>query len=229
MSPASVVVIDDHPIFRQGLVNSLSLEPDFVVAGQESDGSRGLLLLRVLQPDVAIVDINLPGLNGLQITHQATTDKLPTRMVLISAYDDIEQCIHAMQAGARAFCSKEISPEQLIQNVRLVLQNKYVILNEVMSPLEARAWLARQTEAALKPYMDPGKPYQPLSDREMEVLVYMTRGMSNKEIAVLLGISHQTVKNHVTSILRKLGVDDRTQAAVFALKHGWVRLKPEEQ
>jgi DNA-binding NarL/FixJ family response regulator len=85
-------------------------------------------------------------------------------------------------------------------------------------------WLASETEGALRIYGDPGEPYQPLSTREMEVLAYITGGLSNKEIARLLGISHQTVKNHVTAILRKLGVEDRTQAAIYALRRGWVRL-----
>jgi DNA-binding NarL/FixJ family response regulator len=89
-------------------------------------------------------------------------------------------------------------------------------------------WLIAQTEGALRTYGDPGEPYYPLSSREMEVLSYVTKGMSNKEIAVALGISHQTVKNHVTAILRKLGVEDRTQAAIYALRRGWVRLKQDE-
>lgn len=229
MNPIRVVIIDDHPIFRQGVVDSFSLEPDFSIVGQESDGHRGLLLIRALQPNVAVVDVNLPTLNGLQIAQQVRAEKIPTRVVLLTAYDDPQQSIHAMQAGAWAFCSKEIQPEQLITNVRLVMENKYVILNQVMSPLQLKNWLSAQAEAALKPYMEPGKPYEPLSEREREVLIYLTRGMSNKEIAMHLGISYQTVKNHVTSILRKLSVNDRTQAAVFALKHGWVRLHPEDQ
>jgi DNA-binding NarL/FixJ family response regulator len=90
-------------------------------------------------------------------------------------------------------------------------------------------WIDPQTENALRPYSDPGEPFQPLSAREMEVLAQLTHGLSNKEIATGLGISHQTVKNHVTSILRKLGVEDRTQAAIYALRRGWVRLHEENK
>ena len=229
MNKVTVIVIDDHPLFRQGVVDSFSLEPDFIVVGQESDGDNGLELIRKLKPVIAIVDLNLPNMNGLQITHQVVVEKLPTSIVLITAYDDPGQRVHAMQAGAKAFCSKDVQPERLIAYTRLVLQGKQILVDQIMEPQEVQQWLSEQTEAAMKPYMDQGKPYEPLSHREMEVLVYITRGMSNKEIAVLLGISHQTVKNHVTSILRKLSVEDRTQAAVFALKNGWVRLSQEEK
>ena len=113
--------------------------------------------------------------------------------------------------------------------VRDVVGGKYVIGQEVLDSVDLERWLERQTDRAMRPYSDPGEPFHPLSGREMEVLECVTLGMSNKEIASRLGISHQTVKNHVTAILRKLGVDDRTQAAVYALRRGWVRLYEQEQ
>jgi DNA-binding NarL/FixJ family response regulator len=133
-----------------------------------------------------------------------------------------------MRAGAHAYCSKDIEPEKLIEIVQLVQQGKYVVGDQVMSAGEMRRWLMKQIEGAIRMYVNPGDPYDPLSEREMEVLSYVTKGMSNKEIAGLMGISHQTVKNHVTSILRKLSVEDRTQAAIFALRHGWVRLDEKD-
>jgi DNA-binding NarL/FixJ family response regulator len=129
-----------------------------------------------------------------------------------------------MSAGASAYCAKDIEPEKLIECVQLVLQGNYVLGDQVLSSGEMRGWLMQHVEGAMRMYVNPGDPYDPLSEREMEVLSYVTKGMSNKEIAGLMGISHQTVKNHVTSILRKLSVEDRTQAAIFALRHGWVRL-----
>ncbi len=228
MKLIQIIVVDDHPLFRQGVEDLLKLVPGFEVIGQAPDGVIGLELIRDRKPDVAIVDVNLPGLNGHQITRQVVEEKLPTRIILLTAYDDPEQVIHAMRAGAYAYCSKDIQPEKLVESVHLVQQGKFVVGDQVLSPGEMRRWLMQQVEGAMGMYVNPGDPYDPLSEREMEVLSYVTKGMSNKEIAGLMGISHQTVKNHVTSILRKLGVEDRTQAAIFALRHGWVRLDQTE-
>jgi DNA-binding NarL/FixJ family response regulator len=220
----SIVVVDDHPLFRQGVVDTLSLESGFKVIGQTENGAEALTMIRALHPQVAVVDINLPGMNGQQITHQFVQEKLPTRIVVLTAYDDHEQIIHAAWAGAAAYCAKDIDPVRLIQTVKEVARGKLVIENHVYGQNELEHWLEGEMEVARQLYSEPGSPFHPLSDREAEVLSYVVKGMSNKEIASSLGISHQTVKNHVTSILRKFGVEDRTQAVVFALKRGWVNL-----
>ncbi len=224
MAKITVVVVDDHPLFRQGVVDAISLEDDLLVIGQAASGEDAITLIREVQPDVALVDVNLPEMNGQQVTRQVKSEKLPTRVVLFTAYDDAEQKIHAMLAGAAAYCAKDVQPENLVEMVRHVKSGKYVVGGEVFDPDGLEGWLNNQIEHATRPYSDPGEPFHPLSTREMEVLSCVTQGMSNKEIAAYLGISHQTVKNHVTSILRKLGVEDRTQAAVYALRRGWVRL-----
>ncbi len=224
MEEITIVVVDDHPLFRQGVVNTLSLEFGFKVVGQTGDGAEALSLIRTLHPQIAIVDINLPGMNGQQITHQVSQDKLPTRIVLLTAYDDHEQIVHAAWAGAAAYCAKDIDPSRLIQTVKEVASGKFVIENHLFNQKELEHWLAGEMEINPHLYSEPGSPYHPLSDREAEVLMCVVKGMSNKEIASSLGISHQTVKNHVTSILRKFGVEDRTQAVVYALKRGWVKL-----
>ncbi len=224
MPEITLVVVDDHPLFRQGVVDALSLEDDFEVVGQASNGEEALDLIRVERPQVALVDVNLPGMNGQQVTRHVTAEKLSTRVILFTAYDDAEQKIHAMLAGASAYCAKDVQPEHLVDLVRQVHQGKYVVGGDTFDPDSLESWINAQTEYAARPYSDPGEPFHPLSGREMEVLSCVTQGMSNKEIASLLGISHQTVKNHVTAILRKLGVEDRTQAAVYALRRGWVRL-----
>lgn len=220
----SIVVVDDHPLFRQGVVDSFGLEDDLEVIGQSDNGQKALDLIRNLQPDVAVVDVNLPVMNGQQITRQIVMDKLPTKVILLTAYDDKEQVIHAMRSGAYAYCSKDIVPEKLLDIIRSVAQGKFVIQEERYNKEQLSMWLIDQTDDSSRSYSDPGEPFHPLSGREMEVLECVTLGMSNKEIASNLGISHQTVKNHVTAILRKLGVEDRTQAAVYALRRGWVRL-----
>ena len=224
MSLITVVVVDDHPIFRQGVIDSLSLETDISVIGDAEDGIDGLELIRELQPQIAIVDVNLPGMNGQQVTHQVVSEKIPTRIIMLTAYDDTEQQIHAMRVGAHAYCVKDVDPQTLVKIVHTVADGKYFIGDEILNEASIEQWLSMISESALRSYSDPGDPFQPLSSREMEVLSYITQGKSNKEIAALLGISHQTVKNHVTSILRKLGVEDRTQAAIYSLRRGWVRL-----
>ena len=225
MKQITLIVVDDHPLFRQGVVDTLSLETDMCVVAQSAMGDEALELIRAKKPEVAVLDVNLPGLNGQQITYQISRDKLPTRVILMTGYDDVEQAIHAALAGAYGYCSKDIEPHSLAKIVREVAQGKYVFSNQVFTRRELEAWVENSVEGAFRSYSEPGNPYHPLSDREMEVLACVVRGMSNKEIANLLNISHQTVKNHVTAILRKFGVEDRTQAVVFALKRGWVTLK----
>jgi two-component system response regulator DegU len=229
METIRIVVVDDHPLFRQGVVDTISLEPDFVVIGEATSGEEALTLIRNLNPGVAIVDVNLPGINGQQVTQQVVNEKLPTRIMLLTAYDDSEQKLHAMKVGAAAYCVKDVQPETLAEIVREVVKGNYVIGEQVLDAKELEIWLEPENESDPSFFSELGDPYEPLSKREMEVLAELTKGMSNKEIATELGISHQTVKNHVTSILRKLGVEDRTQATLYALKRGWVRLQDDDK
>jgi DNA-binding NarL/FixJ family response regulator len=224
MNKITVVVVDDHPLFRQGVVDSFSLEPDLLVAGQAANGEDAPALVRTLKPQIAVLDVNLPGLNGQQVMRQVVAEKLPTRVILLTAYDDQEQVVHAMRGGAAAYCSKDVQPENLIKTIRQVAEGQFIIDEQALTAKDLERWLEAHTEGTARLYGDLGEAYYPLSAREMEVLTFVTKGMSNKEIANILGISHQTVKNHVTSILRKLGVEDRTQAAIYALRRGWVRL-----
>ena len=229
MKKITLLIVDDHPLFRQGVVDALTLEPDLKVVGQSASGSDALELIRSLKPAVAVLDVNLPGLNGQQITHQVTQEKLSTRILLVTGYDDIEQALHAALAGAAAYCSKNIEPQNLIQIIREAADGKFIFGSRILNSRELDGWINEQMKDARRSYSEPGSPFHPLSEREMEVLECVVKGKSNKEIAGLLGISHQTVKNHVTSILRKFGVEDRTQAVVYALKHGWVQLKNAEK
>lgn len=229
----TLIIADDHPLFRQGVVDVLALERDFRVIAQASNGTEAINLIRSVKPMVAVLDVNMPEMNGQQVTRQVTSEHLPTRVILLTGYDDVEQAIHAMLAGAAGYCAKEIEPDVLARTVRAVADGKYAIAGNIFTRRELDAWIDEQMEGARKSYSEPGSPFHPLSDREMEVLSCVVRGMSNKEIASVLGISHQTVKNHVTSILRKFSVEDRTQAVVYALKRGWVKLqdtgiKPQE-
>jgi DNA-binding NarL/FixJ family response regulator len=225
MNKLTLVIVDDHPLFRQGVVDSLALEPDMTFLGQASSGEEGLELIRELKPQIVIMDVNMPGMNGQQVTHLIVQEKLPCRVILLTGYDDVEQALHAALAGAAGYCSKDIDSTTLTNGIREVAAGKYIIGTRIFTRRELDAWVDEQMEGTRRSYSEPGSPFHPLSEREMEVLGCVVRGMSNKEIAIMLGISHQTVKNHVTSILRKFGVEDRTQAVVYALKRGWVTLK----
>ncbi|MGD8813111.1 MAG: response regulator transcription factor [Anaerolineales bacterium] len=226
MDEINIVVVDDHPLFREGVRNVLEAEDDLQVIGEAVSGDLALDTVRQLNPRVTLVDINLPMVNGIQVTRQIIAEKLPTAVVLLTAYDDVEQVLHAFRAGAAAYCSKDIEPGKLVDIIRQVAQGHYVVGDLVFDREGLESWLEKGVETVRRPHLEGElPPYAPLSPREMEILQYVTRGMSNKEIAVRLGISHQTVKNHMTSILHKLDVEDRTQAAVYALRHGWVRLQ----
>ena len=221
----SVLIVDDHPLFRDGLQKALELEDDIEVVGQCADGEQALLAASRLQPDVVLLDINLPAINGLQVARQLKTDRNGVAVVFLTAYHDAQQVLHAMRAGASAYCPKDIEPDDLLQVIRAVARGYYIVGNKRMDAHEVQAWISSNVEALSGPYtVDPDEHYIPLSPRELEILQSVTNGMSNKEIASRLGISQQTVKNHMTSILKKLNVQDRTQAAVMALRHGWVRI-----
>lgn len=222
--PIQLLIIDDHPVFRQGLRDIFDAEEDIEVVAEGSSGELALQLVHRLQPDVLLLDINLPGINGLQVTSRLKAEHSTTAIVLLTAYDDMEQVLHAMRSGGAAYCPKDVEPEHLVEVVRNVARGFYIVGQHKFDFEGLQAWLDAGIEAITGPYMvDPGEHFVPLSGREMEILRHVTHGKSNKEIAQMLGISHQTVKNHMTSILKKLDVRDRTQAAVYALRRGWVR------
>jgi DNA-binding NarL/FixJ family response regulator len=223
--PIRLVLVDDHPLIREGLRMVLEEVPDFEVVGEGANGADALRLVREHDPDVLMLDVNLPIKNGIEVTREIKSDRLPTRIIMVTAYDDQEQILHAMRAGASAYCSKDTPPKKLIDMIRYVHQGNFVVDNRVFDEQAIKEWLDNNVEAMGAHLAYPEDHFLPLSPREMEILHCVTRGMSNKEIAKVLGISHQTVKNHMTSILKKLAVNDRTQAAVYALRHGWVRLE----
>jgi len=225
-----VMIVDDHPVFRQGLRDVLVSHQDLCVVGEATDGHEAIELAQELLPDVVLMDINLPTLNGLQATRQLKGLCPEINVIMLTAYDDEEQVYHAVRAGASAYHAKDVSPERLVDVIHHVSQGQYVIGGVVLDEKGLGDWLLkkfRRFEGEL--FDDDARFLSPLSPREMEILELVVRGMSNKEIAYHLGISHQTVKNHMTAVLSKMGVADRTQAAVYALRRGWVPLREREK
>lgn len=221
-----LLIVDDHPLFRQGLCDVLETDPHLTVIGEAADGEVAIEKAFEINPDVILMDINLPTINGLQVTRKIKTQQPEIKIIMITGYDDAEQVFHALRAGASAYCPKDITPEALIKIIYGVRDDKYYVDEKTMSYDELLNWVEQKIGRFSGPLVSDNEDlFVPLSPREMEILEHVTKGLSNKEIAYKLGISHQTVKNHMTAILRKLRVDDRTQAAVYALRHGWVRLE----
>ena len=221
-----VLIVDDHPLFREGLARALTLEDDLDVVGYCDDGRQVLDATRKHDPDVVLLDINLPSMNGIQVTRLLRSEMAGVAPVLLTAYHDTAQVLHTMRAGASAYCAKTISPDKLVNIIRDVAAGWFIVDGERLTRRDLQKWIDDNVEALGGPYIvDAEDHFIPLSPREMEILEFVTHGLSNKEIAIQLGISQQTVKNHMTSILKKLNVEDRTQAAVTALRYGWVRLQ----
>jgi DNA-binding NarL/FixJ family response regulator len=226
MTKTTVLLIDDHPLFRGGVRKTLDSDADFHVVGEAGTGMDGLRLLKENRPDVAIVDVNLPDTNGIQLTRNIVEERVGTRVILLTGYTDAEQPIHAFQAGCRAFCTKDIEFEHLAEVIRNVMLGKCVYESQVFTEPDMHTWLDSRIQE-LKIIGDTDTRFAPLTPRESEILQFVARGLTNKKIGYLLGISEQTVKNHLTSLLRKIGVNDRTQAVVYAIQHGWIHLPAE--
>ncbi len=226
-----VMIVDDHPVFRQGLRNVLVAHEGVCIVGEATDGQEAIERAQELLPDVVLMDINLPTLNGLQATRKLKALCPEVSVIMLTAYDDEEQVYHAIRAGASAYYAKDVSPERLVDVIRHVNRGHYVIGDTLLDEDGIGAWLLKEFRRFGGEMFEEEEEQflSPLSPREMEILELVIHGMSNKEIAYHLGISHQTVKNHMTAVLSKLGVADRTQAVVYALRHGWAPLREQQR
>ncbi|HEC34006.1 MAG TPA: response regulator transcription factor [Chloroflexi bacterium] len=229
MDEIRVVIVDDHPFFREGLRNVLSSEDDLQVVGEASDGEEAVGQAIALSPHVILMDVNLPRLNGLEAMRRIKVACPDVSIVILTAYDDEEQVYRAVRAGASAYHAKDVDPRQLVTTIREVNAGRYVVGGATLTENEIGQWLLERFRQFGGEMCYEERYLSPLSPREMEILRLVVAGMSNKEIAYHLGISHQTVKNHITAVLSKLGVADRTQAAVYALRHGWVPLRSDSE
>ncbi|MBI5879823.1 MAG: response regulator transcription factor [Chloroflexi bacterium] len=221
-----ILIVDDHPMVRHGLRRILEREKDMEVIGEAADGLIAVTEAQRLMPQIVLMDVSLPGMNGLQATREIRQIDDGPSVIVLTAYINDAQFLHALRAGAAACYAKEVMPHELIGAIRMASQGQFIIEGNAVTEKQAHAWLLQKLAALSSASVDfPEDSFVPLSSREMEILQQIGRGQSNKEIAKELGISRQTVKNHMTSILRKLSVEDRTQAALYALRQGWIRLE----
>jgi DNA-binding NarL/FixJ family response regulator len=220
-----ILIVDDHPLFRQGIRWSLETEEDMEVVGEAENGQEAIKLTERFLPEVVLVDVNLPGLNGLEVARVIKRQHANINIIVVSVYEDDEQLFHAMKVGASAYSSKDVHPEELVRIIREVANGAYLINEHILArPHVAKRVLHQFRELAATEDDQSGMIFAPLTSREIEILDCIARGLSNKEIAHELSISSQTVKNHITSILRKLQVNDRTMAVIYAIQKGWIKM-----
>jgi DNA-binding NarL/FixJ family response regulator len=222
-----ILLVDNHALFRVGMRNILEREPDFLIVGEASD-SRGAIDMSVqLSPDIILMDLNLPSPGGIETTQRIKRELQPAGIIVLAVNEDEEALFDAIKAGAAAFILKDVGPDDLVTIIRRVFAGEYLINDKVFAkPAVASRVLKEFRELAV--YGQEAAPiFAPLSPREVEILDNIAQGMTNKQVAYALSISEQTVKNHMSSILRKLSVNDRTQAVVYAMRQGWIRM-PED-
>jgi DNA-binding NarL/FixJ family response regulator len=224
MSRIQILIVDDHPLFRRGIRWSLENEHDVLVVGEAADGQSAVQQVDMTMPDVVLIDINMPQMSGLEVTRIIKRRHPQMGVIILTMHEDDEQLFHAIRVGAAAYCTKDVEAEELIRLIRRVARGEYLINENVLSrPFVASRVLDQFRELSQMDQVNEGV-FSPLTPREVEILDCVAQGNSNKEIARILSISDQTVKNHITSILRKLAVNDRTQAVIYALRHGWIKL-----
>lgn len=201
-----IVVVDDHPVVREGLVASLEDDPEFQVVGAAGSAEEALPMVASQRPDVVLLDLELPGVNGLTAIPRLTAAHPESRILILTAYDTDERVLGAIRAGAKGYLLKGASLEEIARAIRAVYAGE-----SYLEPRVATKVLAE---------FGPGKRPAALSQREREVLRLVAAGHANKQIAQALGITERTVKFHVTSILNKLGAENRAQAVALAARRG---------
>lgn len=209
-----LLVVDDHALVRKGIHALIKTEPGMEIIGEADNGRDAVKLARELFPDVILLDLIMPHLNGIDATIQIKKDNPRARILILTSFSDDDKVIPAIKAGALGYLLKDSAPEDLLDAIRLIYNGEASIdpsvalklIREINQPVESR----RETD--------------PLTNREIEVLQKIAQGLSNSEIAAELSIGEQTVRNHVNHILDKLNLDNRTQAALFALREGLASL-----
>lgn len=216
MKIIKVLLADDHELVRKGFRLMLDAQPDLGVVGEAADGAEAVELCRRLRPDVVLMDLHMPGLDGVRATELITAELPEVRVLALSTFDLDENVVAALRAGAGGFLPKDVSPEELIEGVRVVHRGESAVAPRLLTRL-----IGTMVHAS-RPRPIPAE-LDGLTDREREILVLIARGRSNTEIAQDLSVSPSTVKNHVTSLFAKIGVRDRAQAVIVAYEAALIR------
>ncbi|PLT31060.1 response regulator [Peribacillus deserti] len=223
-----IIIIDDHQLFREGVKRILDFEPSFEVLAEGDDGSEAMRLVEENNPDVIIMDINMPTTNGIEATRQLVEKYPESKVIILSIHDDENYVTHALKTGACGYLLKEMDADALVEAVKVVVDGGSYLHPKVTHNLvaEYRRLAAEEgQDQGHRPTYDIRRPLHLLTRRECEVLQLLADGQSNRGIGETLFISEKTVKNHVSNILQKMNVNDRTQAVVLAIKNGWVEVK----
>lgn len=215
--PISVLIVDDQELMRMGLTMVLDAQDDISVVGEAADGNSAVEAVRELKPDVVLMDVRMPGVDGVTATSRITASDSATRVLVMTTFDLDEHVLGALRAGASGFLLKDTPPDDLISAVRSVAAG-----DAVVSPKVTKRLLTRFIAEESTPVRDPDL-LNALTDREREVMGLLATGLSNAEIAASLVLSEATVKTHIGRMLTKLGLRDRVQAVVLAYETGLVK------
>lgn len=217
MTPIRVLLVDDQPLFREGVHTLLSLQPDLEVVGEAGNGEEALRLAARLRPDVVLMDLQMPVLDGVEATRRLRLTQPDCRVIALTTFDDDEYVFEGLRAGAIGYLLKDTPSVKLLEAIRAAARGESFLQPSIAAKVVAEfSRLADQAPTRPQPLAEP------LSERENDILRLVVTGASNKEIAAVLVITEGTVKNHLTNILAKLGVRDRTQAALKAKELGLV-------
>jgi len=206
-SPIRVLCVDDHPLVRKGIASILANEPDVQLIAEAGDGQEAVALFRQLQPDVTLMDLRMPKLDGIEAVKQIRAAYPDAKIIALTSYDGDQDIFKALEAGVRGYLLKEMVHAEVLKAIRIVHSGKRLMPPEVA---------ARLTEHY---------PHSALTPREIEVLALVAKGLANKEVAAHLGTASGTIKMHVQNILEKLGASDRTHAVTIGLQRGIIRLE----
>jgi DNA-binding NarL/FixJ family response regulator len=216
MNKIRVLIVDDHHIVREGLRSLLETEPNIEVLGEAKDGEEAVNLTVDLNPDVVLMDIRMPVMNGIEATGEIKTRVPTSRVIILSSFDQEEEVFEAIRCGASGYVLKDVIPDQLVRAINTVADGY-----SLMSPQIARK-LQNEFQRIARPRAGNGEEDTPLTPRESEVLALIAQGYNNREIANSLSISEKTVKTHVSNIFDKLQITARSQAVLYAARRGLI-------